>query len=140
MASLLDAPRYHARWHRRPMSVWWWLESWRYTRFVLRELTSVCVAWTSLVLVGLVWALGAGPTALAWWLAWLASPWILALHVVVLAGLVYHSVTWCSLAPSAMVVRVGGRRVPAPLIVGANLGAWAVASVVIVWLVVGRQG
>ena len=40
---------YHPKWYRRPVSVWWWLESWPYMRFVLRELTSVPVALVSLL-------------------------------------------------------------------------------------------
>ena len=40
---------YHPKWYRRPVSVWWWLSSWRYMKFVLRELTSVPVAIFSLL-------------------------------------------------------------------------------------------
>lgn len=134
MAGTLDAPRYHGRWHRPRMSVFWWLESWRYTRFVVRELTSVCVAWTALVLMAYVGAAGLGAEALATFVSWMGAPWLVAWHVVVLAGLVYHSVSWFSLAPSAMVVRVGGRRVPASLIVGGNVAAWVVVSAALLWL------
>jgi fumarate reductase subunit C len=127
------APKYHPRWFRRRMSVWWWLESGRYTRFVLRELTSVCVAWTSLVLIGLAWAVREGATGLAAFAAWLDAPWVAAINVLALGGLIFHSVTWFGLAPRAMVVRLGGRRVPDRVIVCANLAAWVVASAALVW-------
>src|SRR3989454_11117143 len=35
---------YHPRWYRRRVSVWWWLQNRAYAGFVLRELTSVFVA------------------------------------------------------------------------------------------------
>jgi len=35
---------YHPRWYRRRVSVWWWMESRSYTGFVLREISSVAVA------------------------------------------------------------------------------------------------
>ena len=40
---------YHPRWYRRRVSVWWWLQSWPYAKFVLRELTSLFVAYYALV-------------------------------------------------------------------------------------------
>ena len=46
----------------------------------------------------------------------------------------FHAVTWFNLAPKAMVVEVGGRRLPGALIAGANYAAWAVVSAVLAWL------
>jgi fumarate reductase subunit C len=132
------APKYHPRWHRRRMSVWWWLESWRYTRFVLRELTSLCVAWTSLVLIGLAWAVQGGSAALASFAAWIDSPWVAAINVLALGGLIFHSVTWFALAPRAMAARLGDRRVPDGVIVAVNLAAWVVVSAALVWWVAWR--
>ena len=40
---------YHPRWYRRRVSVWWWLQKGSYTGFVLRELTSVFVAYFALI-------------------------------------------------------------------------------------------
>jgi fumarate reductase subunit C len=56
------------------------------------------------------------------------SPAFLALNTVALAFVLFHSVTWFNLAPKAMVVRLGGRRVPDALIAGANYAAWLVLS------------
>ncbi|MEE9179612.1 MAG: hypothetical protein V3U22_01850, partial [Vicinamibacteria bacterium] len=51
---------YHPKWYRRKMSVWWWLEQWRYTKFVLRELTSISVAYFALLTLWQVRALVEG--------------------------------------------------------------------------------
>ena len=45
--------------------------------------------------------------------------------------MLFHAVTWFNLAPTAMVVRVSGRRVPDWVIVGLNYGAWLVLSVAV---------
>ena len=47
----------------------------------------------------------------------------------------FHAVTWFNLAPKAMVVDMGGRRLPAAVVAGANYAAWAVVSAVLAWLV-----
>ena len=40
----------------------------------------------------------------------------LALNVVALAFVLLHAITWFNLAPQAIVVRMGGRRVPPPAV------------------------
>jgi len=119
---------YHPRWYRRRVSVWWWLESRSYTGFVLRELTSVFVAFFALVLLWQVRALGQGPDAYSRFLARLQTPLFLALNGVALLFVLFHSVTWFNLAPTAMVVRLRGKRVPDLVIAGANYVAWLVLS------------
>jgi fumarate reductase subunit C len=54
--------------------------------------------------------------------------------VVTLAFVVFHAVTWFNLAPQAMAVRVGGRRVPGAWIAAANYLAWVAASALVGWL------
>jgi fumarate reductase subunit C len=129
---------FHARWHRQRVSVWWWLGSARYARFVLRELTSVFVAVYALVTLAWLRALGQGPEAFARFLDVLSRPWMVALNLVGLAFVVYHTVTWFNLAPRAMVVRVGGRRVPDALVAGANYAAWLVLSAAVVFFLLRR--
>jgi fumarate reductase subunit C len=126
---------HHPRWYRPRMSVWWWLESWPYARFVLRELTSVFVACASLMTLWQVRAIAQGPEAWALVLERLRSPLCIAFNLLALAALLFHAVTWCSLAPRAMVVYAGGRRLPDLVVAGLNYGAWAVLSVVLALLV-----
>ena len=119
---------YHPRWYRRRVSVWWWLESRSYAGFVVRELTSVFVAFFALVLLWQVRALAQGPDAYSRFLARLQTPPFLALNGVALLFVLFHSITWFNLAPTAMVVRLRGKRVPDLVIAGANYVAWLVLS------------
>src|SRR5713101_5793515 len=48
MKSAAATPAYtlnHPRWYRKRVSTYWWLQRWEYLRFVLREVSSVFVAW-----------------------------------------------------------------------------------------------
>ena len=124
---------YHPKWYRRAVSVWWWLENWSYTRFVLREITSVFVACFALIYLLLLRSLVAGPDAYAHFMARLQSPWFLMLHTVTFFFVLFHALTWFNLAPKAMVLRLGGKRVPDFVIVAGNYFVWLVASAVVVW-------
>jgi fumarate reductase subunit C len=59
------------------------------------------------------------------------------LNVVSLFFVVFHAVTWFNLAPQAMVVRLGGKRVPGAWIAAANYAAWALASALAAWILLG---
>ena len=113
----------------------WWVRRRSYVLFVLRELSSVFVAWFVVYLVLLVAAAHGGPGSYERFLAWSGRPWMLALNAVTLAFLVLHSVTWFSLAPKAMAVRVQGRRLPARMVAAGHFAAWVVVSAVVAWIV-----
>ena len=122
---------YHPRWYRRRVSVWWWLQKRSYTGFVLRELTSVFVAFVAVVYLWQLSALAQGPDAYAQFLARLKTPLFLTLDTVAFLFVLFHAITWFNLTPKAMVVRARGRRVPDWVIVGSNYAAWLVASVAV---------
>ncbi len=111
---------YHPRWYRRRVSVWWWLQNRSYTGFVLRELTSVFVAFFAVVYLWQLRALAQGPEAYAQFLARLKSPLFLALDTVAFLFVLFHAITWFNLTPKAMVVRLRGKRVPDWVILGSN--------------------
>ena len=125
---------YHPRWHRTRVSTWWWLKRGSYLAFILRELSSVFIAWFVVYLLLLVRAVGDGPEAYEEFLAWARNPAVLALNVVSLFFVVFHAITWLNLAPKAMVVHFRGKKVPGPYIAAANYGAWALVSVFLAWL------
>jgi fumarate reductase subunit C len=108
-----------------------------YLVFILRELSSVFVAWFVVYLLVLVRALSQGESSYRQFLDWSGSPFILLLNLVSLFFVVFHAVTWFNLAPKAMVVHVGRTRVPGSLITASNYFAWAVASALVAWLLLG---
>jgi fumarate reductase subunit C len=127
--------RHHPKWYRQPVSVWWWLESWQYSKFVLRELTSVAVGFFALELLLEVRAVARGEEAYQRFLARLENPFLLALNLLALIFVLFHSVTWFNLAPKAMPVRVGGRRLPDSVVAGSNYAAWIAISAVMAWII-----
>jgi succinate dehydrogenase subunit C len=129
---------YHPQWHRTRPSTYWWLERRAYFAFILREVSSVFVAWFVLYLVKLTWALAHGAGWYAAFLRWSSHPVVIALNAVTFFFVTFHAVTWFNLAPKAMVVEVGGRRLPAAVVTGANYAAWAVVSAALAWLVLRR--
>ena len=85
----------------------------------------------------LVRAVSRGESDYQAFLGWSGRPAVLALNIVSLLFIVYHAITWFNLAPKAMVLRVGGTRVPGFLIAGSNYLAWAMASALVSWLLLG---
>ncbi|MDR7518561.1 MAG: fumarate reductase subunit C [Armatimonadota bacterium] len=121
--------------YRRPVRFAWWWGRRAYTLFVVRELTSVFVGAYAVLLLLLVRRLGQGREAYDAYLHFLTTPQMTIFHLVALAGALYHSVTWFALAPKAMAVRVGERRIPEPVITAAAYAVWVVASVGVAWIV-----
>lgn len=125
---------YHPRWLRPRMSTYWWLGKWPYVKFILRELSSVFVAWFAIYLLLLVRAVGAGREEYEGFLAFSAHPVVLAVNVVAFFFIVFHAFTWFALAPQAIVAHIGKKRVPPVLIAASNYGAWLAVSVFLIWL------
>jgi succinate dehydrogenase subunit C len=119
---------YHPRWYRRRVSVWWWLQNRSYTRFVLRELTSVFVAFFAVLYLWQLRALAQGPEAYERFIARLRTPLFLSLDTVAFLFVLFHAITWFNLTPKAMVVRLRGKRVPDSIILALNYAAWLVLS------------
>ena len=120
---------------RRPISTWWWLRKRTYFVFVMRELSSLFVGWFVLYLLLLVRAVTQGEAAYHDFLDRAGSPVLVVINVVGFVFIVLHAVTWFSLTPQAMALRVRGKPVPAPLVIGAQYAGLAVVSAVIWWLV-----
>jgi fumarate reductase subunit C len=121
--------------YHRPISTFWWLERRSYLIFVLRELSSVFVAWFVVYLLVLINAIHAGAAEYQRFLDWSASPWVLGLNLVALLFVLLHAVTWFGLAPKAIVVRIRGRRVPPRVIVAAHYLLWLLLSAVSAWVI-----
>jgi fumarate reductase subunit C len=128
---------YHPHWIRPHVSTYWWLGRASYLAFILRELSSIFVGWFVVYLLLLVRALSQGEPQYLEFLRWSGRPSVLALNIVSFLFIAYHAITWFNLAPKAMVVRVGGARVPGFLIAGSNYLAWVMASALVGWLLLG---
>lgn len=125
---------HHPKWLRPRMSTYWWLGKWPYVKFILRELSSVFVAWFVVYLLLLFRAVSNGDASYQHFLAFSANPIVLTLNVVTLFFIVFHALTWFALAPQAMVVHVGKKKVPPFLIAAGNYGGWIVVSAFVFWL------
>lgn len=120
--------------YKRHMNIFWWANRWIHIKFISRELTSICVALYSLVLLFYVWTVLKGPEEFEAFSSAMRSPVVLVLHVLLLGGLLLHSITWFNLAPKAMVIKLGRKNVPGMVIVLMNYVAWVVISLILVWL------
>ncbi len=125
---------YHPRWLRQPVSTYWWLHKRSYFWFILREASSIFVAWFVIFLLLLVRAVGQGASGYQEFLTW-SSRWpVVLMNVVSLAFIVFHMITFFVAAPQALVLHLGRKRVPGVIVAGAHYAAMLAASIVIAWL------
>jgi fumarate reductase subunit C len=127
--------KYHPKWYRHPVPIFWWIHRWTSIKFITREITSVFVAFYAVVLLFHVSAVAQGPEAYESFLSCMKSPVSIGAHLLALLFALFHSVTWFSLAPKGLVVKMGGKRVSGPVIAGSHFVAWLLVSVVAAWIV-----
>jgi fumarate reductase subunit C len=120
---------------QRPLPLFWWLERRSYLLFVLRELSSVFVAWFVVYLLLLVKAVSDGAASYQEFLDWSGQWWMVAINVIALLFILLHAITWFGLAPRAMVIKVRGHRLPPAQVVAAHYLAWLLLSGIVAWLV-----
>jgi fumarate reductase subunit C len=137
MTEKVEYGEFYARWYKPQISRLWWLRRRSYLVFVVRELTSVFVAWFVVFLLLLVHAVSQGDREYQRFLDLAANPWMLALNVITLLFVLFHTVTWFSAAPQAIVVRVRGRRVPARFVLLLHYAAWILLTGITAWIVLG---
>ncbi len=133
-----DYKLFHPKWHRTRIPIFWWLRRVAYTKFITRELTSVFVAYAALLLLWQLWALARGLDAYTRFVTWLEHPIVSVAHVAMLIAVLFHTITWLNLAPKALVLRAGKKRVPNVVVLLAHYGAWLGASALFVWILTGR--
>ena len=126
---------HHPRWYRKRVSTYWWSSQWSYLKFILRELTSLSVAYFVVIILLQLAALNRGPDAYVRFQNWLKTPTAVVLNIVALLFVLFHTITWFNLAPSAIPVRVRGKRLPDWMVAAPNYVAWVVISAVVAWLI-----
>lgn len=85
---------------------------------MLRELSAVFIASYVVVLLGLVASTHQGRDSFEDYLSFLKSPIALAFHEAVLVFAVLHTVTFFQAMPKGMPARIGGKKLPARLVIG----------------------
>lgn len=128
---------FHPKWYRKRLPIFWWLERPAYAKFITRELTSLAVGYAALLIMLEIWVLSRGPEAHERFRGLLVSTPVLVLHGIVLLFLLFHSVTWFNLAPRALSVRLGRRRVPDAVVLAGHYAAWLVATALVAWYLLG---
>jgi fumarate reductase subunit C len=120
----------------RPISkTTWYMRNGRYKRYMLREVTCLLVGFYCLLTLWGLAALAAGPDR---WNGFLESQQNLLMVIVHATALVYYLVymtfDWFKLAPKAMPVQLGERKLPDRVIVIGHYAAWVVVSLFVFWL------
>ena len=128
---------FRPKWYRPRFSTYWWLSQRSYTKFILRELSSVFVGYFIVITLMQVRALTLGASSYAGLQDWLENPFVILLNSVGFLFLLLHTITWFNLTPRAIVLRLRGKRVPEILIIAPNYVAWVVISGVLGWIIVG---
>ena len=108
----------------------WWLQKTSYFLFIIRETTCVFVGGYAIFLL----VLATRRDDPQWFSDWLHSPLLIALQIIALPFLLYHTITWINLTPKVLVVWRGEDRVSPTLIAAAHHAMWLVGSVVIFWI------
>jgi fumarate reductase subunit C len=113
----------------RPIDRFWWAHA-PYLAYTLREVTGLAIAGYGLVLLAGIICLARGEAAYKAWLDFLASPWSLILHLVFLAAMVLHVLTWFQIMPKTMPrLVINDQVVPQKLLTAAGLGIAAAVFV-----------
>lgn len=121
----------------RPMSkTTWYMRNGRYKVYMLREMTSFLVVFYFMLTVCAVAALSMdSPDRWNAFLAWQQSSVMLVFHVFALVYfLFFQTFPWFKLAPKAMPVQLGEKKLPDSFIVVGHYVVWVVLSAVIFWL------
>ena len=122
--------------YARPMPATWWLRKRSSALYMLRELTSVFVGAYAIFLLVLVWR-AADSGSFAGFYDALQSPLSVALHVVVLAMVTYHTITWLILTARAVVIWRGEQRLGPIWVAAPYLIVWAIISGVVAGIALG---
>jgi fumarate reductase subunit C len=126
---------YHPRWYRTHVSTYWWLGKWHYLKFVLRELSSIFVAYFVVITLLQIHSISRGPEAYARFEERMRNPLMIALDAISFLFVLFHTISWFNLAPRAIVARLRGKRIPEILIAGSNYVAWLVISASVAWFI-----
>ena len=127
--------KYRARMYQERMPIFWWVHKKSYVWFIMRELTSIAVAIYALIMIFQIRAIKNGPESYEALMNFFTTRFSIVLHVMLLIVVIFHSITWFNLAPSAMVLKLGKKRIPGSAIIAVNYLVWIVLSVAVAWFI-----
>jgi fumarate reductase subunit C len=124
----------------RPMPATWWLRNRHLLLFMVRELSSFFVAGYAIFLLVVLFRFSQGREVFhSFYENVLRSPAVIVLQLIALAMVLVHAVTTFNAAPQIIVVWRGDEKLDPRLISGANYAAWALATVLVLVLVLWRS-
>ena len=123
--------------YHRPVPNTWWLKRKPYVLFMIRELTSIFVAGYCVFLLVFIYKLTQGADVYGNFIDVLKSPSSVALHLIALAFVLYHTITWFNLTPKILVLYKGEERISQGLVAGTFYAGWIVVSVIVALFVLG---
>ena len=114
----------------------WYMRQGRYKVYMLREVTCLLVGFYSFLMIFGLAALAKGSeTSWQHFLSSQQSPVMITFHAFALIYfLIYQTFAWFELAPKAMPLHLGEKKLPDSIIVMAHYVAWALLSALIFWL------
>ena len=120
----------------RPQPRYWWAHK-PYLSYTVRELSGVAVAAYGAILVAGLICLWRGPDAYAVYRQILASDWSFLVHLILLAAVLWHVVTWFQILPKTMPKLIlRGRQIPQRQVTAMALLFAAVCSTALLIVVV----
>jgi fumarate reductase subunit C len=123
--------QFQPRAYQPKMSAYWYFDRWPYLKFMLRETSSVFVAWFAVVMLLQLNALISGAAAYANFQKWMATPVVFIVNVIAFVFICFHAVTWFMLVPRVMARQMLGKPTPDLMSAAPNFGIWLVASVIV---------
>lgn len=120
----------------RPVSkTTWYMRNGRYRKYMLREVTCILVAIYSFLII---WGLAALTGGMNSWNAFLQSQQNTAMVVfhafALVFFLIYQTFDWFKLAPKAMPLQVGEKKLPDMYVIVAHYIAWLIVTAAVFWL------
>jgi len=115
--------------YTRELPTNWWMKQLFYTKYMLREGSSVFITVYSLILAWGLLRLSQGEVAFNAWLDSLGNPVAIIFHLIALVFALYHTVTWFSLAPKAVDLWIKGKRLDDQKIISGHYAAFVIVTV-----------
>ena len=128
--------KYHPKSYRKRIPILWWTRKRAHIKIILREFTSVFVAFYAIMLLIQISAISRGSDSYDAFLQWLQTPGSLILHFIAFLFLLFHSITWFSIAPKTVVLRLGNKTIPDAVITALHYFAWIVISAIIALILI----